>query len=398
MSCGLRLIVPSSPRRYTTAMSDHPTTPDVLTGRLHVYVAFDWGDEIDLDLARQQGAGVVLDMIRRPRTPASIAYRPPPLRFPLGPVVIAMPGLTGTPVRSAEATVFDFAGVSLALQLPFSLPRDELPVLASRLAEQEVARSIMQTARVVLEPLFHKLLPAIKKPAWADDLWEEYYVFQFQPSEAVAPDSLLDNHAGWLAGLLRLEVEPLSRQEIDEALRLVLRYGTQDVFIPDWGAAVLVDREGESDETLQAIEFANLQLLEYRHIDRRLEGILVQADDLLRKASRSRIPLFRSYAGPLRLLGELKVESNALFERTGNALKLVGDQYLARVYRMLASRFHLPEWELDVRHKLEVLEGIYEVISNQAAHFRTEFLEIVVVVLIMVEVILAIVGMSLGKH
>jgi hypothetical protein len=371
---------------------------DVLTGRLHVYVAFDWGDEIDLDLARQQGAGVVLDMIRRPRTPASITYRPPPLRFPLGPVVIAMPGLTGTPVRSAEATVFDFAGVSLALQLPFSLPRSELPVLASRLAEQDTARSIMQTARVVLEPLFLRLMPAIKKPAWADDLWEEYFVFQFQPGEAVAPDSLLDSHAGWLAGLLRLEDEPLSRQEIDEALRLVLRYGTQDVFIPDWGAAVLVDREGESDETLQAIEFANLQLLEYRHIDRRLEGIVSQADDLLRKASSSRIPLLRSYAGPLRMLGELKVESNALFERTGNALKLVGDQYLARVYRLLASRFHLPEWEQDVRHKLEVLEGVYEVISNQATHFRTEFLEIVVVVLILIEVILSVVGMSIGKH
>ena len=80
-----------------------------------------------------------------------------------------------------------------------------------------------------------------------------------------------------------------------------------------------------------------------------IEGIVGQADDLLRKASGSRIPLLRSYAGPLRMLGELKVESNALFERTGNALKLVGDQYLARVYRLLASRFHLPEWEQDVK-------------------------------------------------
>ena len=83
--------------------------------------------------------------------------------------------------------------------------------------------------------------------------------------------------------------------------------------------------------------------------------------------------------------------ASGLFERTGNALKLVGDQYLARVYRLLASRFHLPEWEQDVRHKLEVLEGVYEVISNQATHFRSEFLEIVVVLLILIEVVLAIV-------
>lgn len=374
-------------------MSNTPATSDddSLTGRLHVYVAFDWGDEIDLEIARQQGTGVVLDMMRRPRTPASIAYRPPPLRFPLGPVVISMPGLTGTSVRSAEATVFDFAGVSLALQLPFSLPRGQLRDLASRLAEQDTAREIMRIARAVLEPLFHKLQPAIKKPAWSEDLWEEYYVFQFPPGKALEPDLLLTSHAGWLGGLLRLESEPLSQQEITEALRLVLRYSIHDIFIPDWGAAVLVDREGESDETLQAVEFANLQLLEYRHIDRRLEDVLTQADDLLARVARSRLPFWRSHSKPVRQLGELKVEANGLFERTGNALKLLGDQYLARAYRLLATRFHLPEWERGIQRKLEVLEGIYEVLSNQATHFRSEFLEIIIVLLILVEVIMGLV-------
>ena len=56
----------------------------------------------------------------------------------------------------------------------------------------------------------------------------------------------------------------------------------------------------------------------------------------------------------------------------------------------MSARFHLPDWEQDVRQKLEVLEGVYEVISNQAAHFRSEFLEIVVVVLILVEVLFEI--------
>ena len=44
----------------------------------------------------------------------------------------------------------------------------------------------------------------------------------------------------------------------------------------------------------------------------------------------------------------------------------------------------------DIRRKLEVLEGIYEVISSQASHFRTEFLEVVVVILILIEVLLAV--------
>jgi hypothetical protein len=248
----------------------------------------------------------------------------------------------------------------------------------------------METARAILEPLFHKLQPAITHPNWRDNFWEEYFVFQFQPGPTVVPEELLGTHAGWLAGLLRLEDEALSKQEIDEALRLVLRYGVQDLFIPDWGAAVLVDRDGECDETLQAIEFANLQLLEFRHIDHRLDEILSQADRMLRKSARSRLPFLAAHARPLRQLGELKVEANGLFERADNALKLVGDQYLARVYRLLATRFHLPAWEQDIRHKLEVLEGVYEVLSTQSSHFRSEFLEIVVVLLITIEVLLAI--------
>jgi hypothetical protein len=373
-----------------TAAPPVPAAGDVLSGRLHVYVAFDWGEEIDLERARRQGAGVVLDMMRRPRTPASIAYRPPPLRFPIGPVVITMPGLAGTAIRSAEATVFDFAGVSLALQLPFSMPRGELRDLAARLAEPHTALAIMQTARALLEPLYHRLLPAIARPAWRDNFWEEYFVFQFAPSEPMCPDALLKDNAGWLAGLLRLEDEPLSEQETAEALRLTLRYRNDDLFVPDWAAAVLVDREAECDETLQAIEFANLQLLEYRYIDEHLDGVLGQADDLLRRAVRAWLPSLRGTERALRILGEIRVEANGLFERTGNALKLVGDQYLARVYRLLATRFHLPAWEQGIQRKLDVIEGVYQIISNQRSHFRSEFLEIVVVLLILIEVLLAV--------
>jgi hypothetical protein len=366
-------------------------TDDLLSGRLHVYVAFDWGEEIDLDRARQQGAGVVLDMMRRPRTPASIAYRPPPLRFPLGPVVVALPGLACAPARSAEATVFDFGGVSVALQMPFAAPRRDLRALAASLAEPPTALAVMQAARAVLEPLYHKLLPAITYPLWRENFWEEYFVFRFPPGPAVVPELLLGAEAEWLAGLLRLEDEPLSEQEVAEALRYTLRYGRDDVFIPDWAAAVLVDQEGASDETLQAIEFANLQLLELRHLDQRLDGVLAQADSLLRRAGRSRLPLlFRAHAGPLRQLGELKVEANGLFERTGNALKLIGDQYLARAYRLLATRFHLPEWEKGIQRKLEVLEGIYEVISHQSSDFRSEFLEVVIVLLIVGEILISV--------
>ena len=155
---------------------------------------------------------------------------------------------------------------------------------------------------------------------------------------------MLDGEARWLAGLLRLEDEPLGAQETAEAVRLTLRYGTRDLFVPDWQGCVLLDDEAECSETLRVIEFANLQLLEYRHIDDRLDANLTQASRLIERAGRSRLPLWNAQEAPLRILGELRVEAAGLFERSTNVLKLVGDPYLSRVHRLLATRFHLREW------------------------------------------------------
>ena len=93
--------------------------PDtVLSGTLHVYVAFDWGEEIDLEKARRLVPAEVQGRARRPRTPPSIAYRPPPLRYRLGAVPLSLPEL-GVQLADADATLFDFAAISTALHVPF---------------------------------------------------------------------------------------------------------------------------------------------------------------------------------------------------------------------------------------------------------------------------------------
>jgi hypothetical protein len=188
--------------------------------------------------------------------------------------------------------------------------------------------------------------------------------------------------------LVRLESGPLSDEEVAEALRSHISYGPLDLLVPDWASAVLFDRD--CAETLQVIEFANLQLLEFRHIDQRLDDTLAAAYRLIHSVAHSRLPFWRSPARALRSLGELQVEADSLFERTGNVLKLVGDQYLARVYRLLAGRFHLEEWQRSIQRKLDVAEGVYRVISDQTDTYRTEFLEVVVIVLIVLEVVLAL--------
>jgi uncharacterized Rmd1/YagE family protein len=74
-----------------------------------------------------------------------------------------------------------------------------------------------------------------------------------------------------------------------------------------------------------------------------------------------------------------------------NTLKLLGDQYLARVYRLVNKRFHLDEWDASIIRKLQTLESIYEKISDQATNRRMEVLEWVIIILIAVSVALELI-------
>ena len=122
---------------------------------------------------------------------------------------------------------------------------------------------------------------------------------------------------------MRLEDEPLGPDEVAAALRLRISYTPDDLFVPEWSAALLIDRECE--ETLQAIAVANVQLLEYRHLDDRLDDRLARAYNLIYPLAHALAPVLAQPGRQLRELGELRMEAHDLYERTGNVLKLVGD-------------------------------------------------------------------------
>ena len=362
---------------------------EIVSGVLHAYVAFDWGEEVDLVqaaklLEAELGSASSPGLPRRRRTPMSIEYRPAPLVFQL-PHTICKFAVLGEVEAQVEMILFDFATLSLSLRLPFSLQGSKLSELAQELSRPGEFPSFGKT---LLEPLFKKLSPAIKLPKWSE-LTEEYFVFQFNPGDPFPEISdLLQNHSPWLASLLRLEASPLAAEEIEESIKQKLQYSPTDLLVVDWAAAVLIDSDCE--ETLQTIQFANLQLLRYRYLDDLLDTELANSA----KWARWPTPFSRLLGeGPnqrVRELGALNIEATNLFERTGNVFKLLGDMYLSRTYRLLATRFHLPAWEGSIRRNLEVIEDVYRVVADQAAALRAQILEIIIIVLIAVELFLAL--------
>src|SRR5438034_10287584 len=77
------------------------------SGTLHIYVAFDWGEQIQLEQAARQVPGSRQELPRRRRTPSSISYRPPPLHLTLDPVPLELPEI-GAVQAVAGVTLFDF--------------------------------------------------------------------------------------------------------------------------------------------------------------------------------------------------------------------------------------------------------------------------------------------------
>ncbi len=349
---------------------------------VHLAFAFDIGYEIDLDRARPLLSAESGAIARRRRTPESLQYRPTPARVTLDASGLALPGIATGPPR-AELSLFDFGAVSLLVSFQVRATEAELLNLAEELAEPA---SLVAAARLVMAPWLERIKPMVTEYELSD-FSEEYVVFQLaeQTPEWIA------SHKNWIAQLVRLEGGELSESEVNEATRLSLSYSPTDVVTLDWAAGFIADRVWV--DTLQVIEFANVQLLEFRHIDDRLDDRLEAAYRVIRPVKRQRkLPLWRTHSGAVRSVRELEIEATSLFERADNALKLIGDQYLSRVYDLAQARFHLPEWQQSIRRKLETVGDVYDLLVHRADSMRMEVLEITVILLITIEIALAIRG------
>jgi hypothetical protein len=355
----------------------------LLDAIIHLNFAFDVGYEVDLDRARGILRADPGPLARRRRTPESLQYRPAPMRLALDGSGVALPGgfATATPPR-AELALFDFGAISLAMQFPLRIAADDLRRLAGELADPG---PLQAAARLVLAPWLERLRPVVNGYEFSE-MSEEYVIFQV----ADVRDDWLPAHADWIAGLVRLETEPLSPREVHEATRVALSYTPHDLVVLDWAAGFVADRDCE--DVLQVIEFANVQLLEFRHIDDRLDDRLEAAYRQIRVRRHKNWGRFWALPNDaLANVRELEVEATSLFERADNALKLIGDQYLSRIFGMASARFHLDEWQQSIHRKLETVGDVFDLLVQQAGVRRTEVLELVVIALIAIEIVTALV-------
>src|SRR5437016_6600047 len=306
------------------ALPEAQAEPVVEEGVCYALFAYDAGLAINLDASERRITALTqrAAIRHKRRAPRYFEYRPAPLRVTQEREPLAVGAFRTTP--SVEAVLYDFGAVSVTYQVPLAGPLAHLITLAEELYESAV---LLADSRRWVEHLLAAIAPAVTRPGLTEFV-ETYVIFEigaFSPPSP--PAELYTTHAQAVARILRSERAPLSAQEVNDALGHRISFGSEDVAVIDWDAALIADRDAE--DVRAVLEFANVELLEMRYLDQQLDDALDESYDTLSRRYGLWMP--GATGADLRRIGQLQVDNAVLFEGVNNALKLLGDQYLAPV-------------------------------------------------------------------
>ena len=232
------------------------------------------------------------------------------------------------------------------------------------------------------------------RPALVDEyrerLSEDYYVVCLPPlldenQRLIKADALIENCGYYIAQIVRGEAATFSPAESQEILESRMSYYDTDLLVAGWTAALLYDTPDGTAPTLQLLEYANSQLLEFRHYDAVLSRLLTE---VYRKLERGSGLLARwRLAREAERLNLIRLEIRELTERVDNSIKFLSDMFAARLYRMAAARIGVPDYRTLVEQKLESAAELYAFMTDRFHQSRAFVLELMVVIILIIELV-----------
>jgi hypothetical protein len=348
-----------------------------LHGSLLVLMQFDVCEEIRLDQLREIiGARTMEPSFKHP-APGYVRYLRPPVVERIESVVLE----TGERLEG-QIKYYDYGVVSLIFELPFSGDWEKLVQLASRWVwNSDFERFAARIARVKLE----NAAPALVKP-YKDWLSEDYFIFHLR--EIVGSPTaaeLLEQHGAEVAQIVRGETVALSDGERKEILQSRISYYPNDLAVIGWNGTFIYDTPAGAETAIQLLEYANSQLLEFRHYDEQLTRELAGVYDFLEKGT-GMLGRWRLARAASRLHTVL-LDVMELTERVDNAIKFLSDMFSARLYRLAASKVGVPDYKNLVNEKLRTAEELYRFMVEQFHQGRAFILELMVVIILIIDLI-----------
>jgi len=122
---------------------------------------------------------------------------------------------------------------------------------------------------------------------------------------------------------------------------------------------------------MQLLEYANTQLLEFRHYDELLTGVLREVYRSIDKGT----GVWRRWglAGEAERLNTIRLDVIEIAERTETSIKFLSDMFYARMYRLAAARVGVPDYRRLVDQKLQTAGELYQFMVDRFDSGRVSF-------------------------
>jgi hypothetical protein len=350
-----------------------------LCGSVLVLIQFDVCEEIRLDKLSQILGARTVDASFKHLAPGYVRYQRPPVEEALDPLILE----SGERLQG-DIKYFDYGVVSVIFELPFSGDWDKLVQLSSRWVWDTNFESL--ATRIVKEKL-ERAAPALVKPYTKEWLKEDYFIFHLREiAGAPSAADLLASQGGFISQVVRGEAQPLSDGERQEILQSRISYYPHDLAVIGWNAAFIYDTPTGAETAIQLLQYANSQLLEFRHYDDLLTKELEKVYDFLDRGGRGLWSRWRT-ADAASNLHTVLLDVGELTERADNAIKFLSDMFSARLYKLAALKVGVPDYKDLVQKKLRTAEDLYRFMVDEFNQSRAFVLELLVVIILIIELI-----------
>jgi hypothetical protein len=340
---------------------------------------YDLCEEIRLPEVRE-----ILKLQPPGREPSFKHPAPEYVRFEQPPVVDQLDEFTlaaGEKLRG-RIKYYDYGVAVVELTMAFEGGWQQLIDLSSRhVAGFEIERHALEIARQRVA----RVRQALNKP-YQNWLTEDYFIFHVMEIEGnPAAREVLRQHQVEVAQIVRGEDRPLSDGERAEILQSAMSYYPSDLVVIGWNGAFLYDTAAGGETTIQLLEYANSQLLEFRYYDEVLTRRLKQVYQSLDRGTGffARWRLARAAARLYTLL----LDVTELTERSDHSIKFLSDMFSARLYRLAAAKVGVPDYKELVDRKLRTADDLYQFMVEQFHQSRGFALELFVVFILIIELV-----------
>jgi hypothetical protein len=361
-----------------------------LEGSFFALAFYDVAEQIQAERLRE-----ILGATQPHRAPSFKHPAPEYVRFQVPPVIeypepVSLP--SGEKFES-RIKYFDYGVVCVELEMSFATDWDGLVRLSSRWIGEP---QLEATSGDLLRSRLDRIKGAMVQP-YSSWLSEDYYVIQVtrglsapengESGNPLTAKALLTSCRDQIAQIVRGETAALSDTEREEVLQSCLSYYPNDLLIAGWTAAFLYDTPESAIPTRQLLEYANTQLLEFRHYDEVLTQVLANVYRALEHK--------RGFFAGWRMgrqaehLNAMRLEVSELTERADNSIKFLSDMFYARAYRMVSNKVGVADYRLLVDEKLKTAGELYDAMVEEFRQSRAFILEAMVVAILVIELIQA---------